>query len=33
MINDQIRQLANRPDSKGPFVSRYIDTARKDEAQ
>ncbi|MGK2857669.1 MAG: Vms1/Ankzf1 family peptidyl-tRNA hydrolase [Thermoanaerobaculia bacterium] len=33
MINDQIRQLATRPDSKGPFVSLYIDTARSDEAQ
>lgn len=33
MINDQIRQLATRPDSKGPFVSLYIDTARGDEAQ
>ncbi|MBI2212861.1 MAG: hypothetical protein HYU52_04380 [Acidobacteria bacterium] len=33
MIDDQIRQLATRPDSKGPFVSLYIDTARNDEAQ
>jgi len=33
MINDQIRQLATRPDSKGPFVTLYIDTARNDEAQ
>ena len=33
MINDQIRQLAMRPDSKGPFVTLYIDTARNDEAQ
>lgn len=33
MINEQIRQLATRPDSKGPFVTLYIDTARNDEAQ
>lgn len=33
MIHNQIRQLASRPDSQGPFVTLYIDTARIDEAQ
>ncbi len=33
MIHEQIRQLATRPDSNGPFVTLYIDTVRNDEAQ
>lgn len=33
MIQGHIKQLASRPDSQGPFVTLYIDTARVDEAQ
>jgi len=33
MIQSHIKQLAARPDSQGPFVTLYIDTARVDEAQ
>jgi peptide chain release factor subunit 1 len=33
MIQSHIKQLATRPDSQGPFVTLYIDTARVDEAQ
>lgn len=33
MIHSHIKQLATRPDSQGPFVTLYIDTARVDEAQ
>ncbi len=33
MIQSHIKQLASRPDSHGPFVTLYIDTARVDEAQ
>lgn len=33
MIQSHIKQLASRPDSQGPFVTLYIDTARVDEAQ
>lgn len=32
MIESHIKQLASRPDSQGPFVTLYIDTARVDEA-
>jgi peptide subunit release factor 1 (eRF1) len=32
MIESHIKQLASRPDSHGPFVTLYIDTARVDEA-
>ena len=33
MISNHIRELATRKDSKGPFLSLYIDTNRHDEAQ
>jgi hypothetical protein len=33
MLENQIRTLAARPDSQGPFLTLYIDTNRSDEAQ
>ena len=33
MIETQIRQLAARKESKGPFVTLYLDTLRRDESQ
>ncbi|MGA7615716.1 MAG: hypothetical protein WBX15_11125 [Thermoanaerobaculia bacterium] len=33
MLENQIRQLADRKETEGPFLSLYIDTQRNDESQ